>query len=329
LFEALVISALLAYLLAPLVGGLMRRFHLRRTFSVLIVYVIILLVIASLPTALGFLAVEQFQNFSITLTEVGQEVQRWISRPITFLGFTMLPRTIVDNAIRSIAGILTIAPGGSLNILAGLTTNLLWALAIFISLYYFLVDGPKIKPWLVSLFPREYQSDVDILLGEVNDVWSVFLRVQMFIFIVLIILFILGTLLVVVLYRAGLVPFSWIGLVIMLLIVYALVQQVDNLWLRPQLLGHRLKLHPAVVFVGLVGALALSGVLGALIVVPAIATVKVVGRYVRCKLLGMDPWSDNPVEAELAADKADNQGEQPDSRAIPGEDVEGMPGKIP
>jgi predicted PurR-regulated permease PerM len=76
----------------------------------------------------------------------------------------------------------------------------------------------------------------------------------------------------------------------MLIIVYALVQQVDNLWLRPHLLGERLRLHPAVVVVGLIGALALSGLLGALIVVPLIATGKIVGRYIQRKLLGLPPW---------------------------------------
>jgi len=74
----------------------------------------------------------------------------------------------------------------------------------------------------------------------------------------------------------------------MLIIVYTLVQQVDN-YARPQMLGQRLRLHPAVVFVSLVGALALSGVLGALIVCAGIATAKVIGNYIHSKMLGVHP----------------------------------------
>jgi len=78
------------------------------------------------------------------------------------------------------------------------------------------------------------------------------------------------------------------------------VQQVDNLWLRPQFLGKQLRLHPGIVFVGLIGALALSGVLGALVVVPIMATAKVVGQYVHLKLLGLDPWTEETLQAEDA-----------------------------
>jgi predicted PurR-regulated permease PerM len=85
----------------------------------------------------------------------------------------------------------------------------------------------------------------------------------------------------------------------MLVIVYALVQQVDNLWLRPQLMGHRLRLHPAIVVLALIGALVLSGVLGAIIVVPMIASAKVVGIYLHRKLLGLPPWP-AAIETESA-----------------------------
>jgi len=59
-------------------------------------------------------------------------------------------------------------------------------------------------------------------------------------------------------------------------------------------LGHQLRLHPGLVFVGLIGALALSGVLGALIVVPLMASIKVIGYYIRSKLLDQTPWLDDP-----------------------------------
>jgi putative heme transporter len=77
------------------------------------------------------------------------------------------------------------------------------------------------------------------------------------------------------------------------------------LWLRPQLLGHQLRLHPGVVFVSLIGGLALSGVFGALVAVPLIASVKVVGHYIRCKLLDLPPW---PDEAQQANGGQDTQG---------------------
>jgi hypothetical protein len=108
----------------------------------------------------------------------------------------------------------------------------------------------------------EYQNDAQQLLDEIEEVWGVFLRVQIFIFFVLAILFILvdfGDYFIS--YR--LVPFlDWIG--VMLILVYALVQ-VDNLWLRPQMWAP-VYVCTAIVFVT-VEALALSGCSGAIIVI--------------------------------------------------------------
>lgn len=309
LVEAVFVGGLLAYLLDPVVRYLMRRTRMRRSLATIIVYFTVLLIILSLPTTLGAMAFGQFQNFSLSLTEAIRALQTWLSQPVFFLGFRFAPQSLFDNVGQALGGVLAVIPGGSFGVLSGLTTNLLWGLVIFFSLYYFLKDGPKIKPWIVSLFPAEYYGDAQRLADEIDQVWSVFLRVQLLIFFIILILLALGSLLVVFLYQAGLIPFSWIGFVVMLIIVYALVQQVDNFWLRPHLLGQRLRLHPALVVIGLIGAIALSGLLGALIVVPMIASGKILGHYIHSKLLGLPPWlpeEDLIQEPQTAAHTDDN-----------------------
>ena len=305
LVEALAAAALIAYLLNPLVHFVMRRFRLRRSISALVVYVILLLIAASLPALLGTVAYGMFQRWGDGLQAVLQESEKWLYRPIIILGFDISPRTMLLSLQNSLGSAVGGLPGGSMGILSGITTNVLWGFTIVVSLYYFLKDGPKLKPWLVSLAPDAYQDEFEHLISDLDTVWGLFLRVQLLIFVVLAVLFILGSALVIGLYQLGWLPFSTIGLIVMLVIVFALVQQVDNLWLRPQLLGHQLRLHPGVVFVGLIGALALSGVLGALIVVPLLASFKVVGHYIRCKLLDLPPW---PDEAPQPIVERDTQG---------------------
>lgn len=298
LIEAVFIGALLAYLLDPFAHFLVHRVHIKRSLAAILVFILVLLFLLSLPAALGAIAYGQFQNFSVSLNEAIQELQNWLSQPIFILGNRLSPQLLFQNIDQAIGGILALVPGGSFGFLSGLTTNLLWGLVILFSLYYFLKDGPKIKPLLVGLFPAAYQMDASRLLDDIDQIWSVFLRVQLLIFLILAILLAAGSLLVVVLYRAGLIPYSWIGLIVMLVIVYALIQQVDNLWLRPQLLGQRLQLHPGIIVLGLIGALVLSGVLGAIIVVPMIASMKLLGTYIHRKLLGLPPWSLN-VDPEI------------------------------
>ncbi len=299
LFQALLISALLAILIDPVVGFVMRKLHFNRPLAVAIVYILILIIIASIPAMMGTLAVTQVQRLGTNLQTAIQDIDKWISQPVVLFGFDFSPRNLLQQ-FRSAAGsTLTSLTGNTLNFLSGITTNFLWILLVLVSLYYFLKDGPKIKPWLVELAPPDYQSDTDRLLDELGRVWGVFIRVQVLIFIILAILFLLGASLVVWLYQLGLIPFSTLGLMLTLILVYALVQQVDNLWLRPQMLGSQMRLHPGLVFVGLIGALMVGGVVAAIMVVPLLGSVEVLGRYVRLKMLGLPPW---PEETPLEKD---------------------------
>ena len=141
-----------------------------------------------------------------------------------------------------------------------------------------------------------------VCLDRVDHIWGKFLGIQLLLFVIFALLLLLGTLLVVWLFRSGLLEWSVLGFVGLLLAVYTAVQQVDNLWLRPQFLGRQLNLHPGIVFVGLVGALVLSGFLGALVIVPLMATAKAIGQYVHYKLLGVPPWPELVVVKETESE---------------------------
>jgi predicted PurR-regulated permease PerM len=295
LFGVLLISALLAYVLYPLVRLLERRTRLSHTQSTWLVYVLFLLILAGIPAGIGAIAAGQFRRFQADLGAALDALREWISRPITVLGYSLHPQTLVDNLEQTLDGALAALPGGSFDILSSVTTNLLWGTVILISLYYFLQDGPLIKPWLAGLTSATYQPEIRRLLDEIDRVWGVFLRVQLLLFVILSVLIIGGSWLVIWLFQSGFLGVSPLVFVLLLVLVFAGAQQVDNLWLRPQWMGKELRLHSGLVYVGLASALALSGPLAALIVVPCMATVKVVGRYVWCKMMGCDPWPETPL----------------------------------
>ncbi len=290
LIEALLIAGLLGYLLNPGVSFLTRRTRLTRPWAAGLVYIGSLAALTGIPAITGTVLYGQYRRYQTDLGEALSALLETLSRPVPFLGLQLDMELILTTLQQPTAEVMASLPGGSLDILGGVTTNLLWALVILISLYYFLKDGPKIKPSIIRLLPQEYRPELARLMNDIDDLWSLFIRVQLFIFLVLAVLALLGTGFVIWLFRAGLLPFSWLGLILLLIVVYTLVQQVDNLWLRPQLLGSRLALHPGLVIVALIGALGLSGFLGAFLIVPGIATLKIIGIYVHRKILGLDPW---------------------------------------
>ncbi len=290
LLASLTISALLAYLLVPLVDLLTRRTRLSRLWAARLVYILLLLILGGIPTALSTVALTQFDNFQTDFLAAAAQLRVWLIQPIVLLGFQFQPLALLDNLEQVSGNALTTISGGALDALSRVTTNLLWALTVLVSLYYFLVDGPKIKPWLIDIFPTKYQTEVRLLLNEIDEVWRIFLRAQLIIFFIFFALLGSGLFLVVWLYRSELLPLSPVGLILLLVIVYAIVQQIDNFLVRPYFFGQSLKLHPGLILVGLIGGLAFGGVLGVIIVIPCIATAKILGYYVHCRLLGKSPW---------------------------------------
>jgi predicted PurR-regulated permease PerM len=288
--ESLLIAALLAFLINPLVHLAMRKFKIKRPLAAAIVYFLLLIVVISIPAVAGVVAVSRVGRLGAELQSAIQGIEEWISQPIVIFGFNFSPYNVIQNLGQSAGSALSTITGSTFDIISGITTNFLWVLLVLFSLYYFLKDGPRIKPWLAHLASSAFQPDVERLLDELEWVWSVFMRIQLFIFLILAILFTLGTLFVVWLYQLGLIPFSTIGLIVVLILVYTLVQQVDNLWLRPQLLGSQLRLNPGIVIIGLLGALAIGGVLLAIVIVPLMASVQVLGHYIRQKMLGLPVW---------------------------------------
>jgi len=219
-----------------------------------------------------------------------------------------------------------IAPAASnaLGFLGGLTTNLLWVLLILVTTYYLLRDGPRISTWFVRLAPERLQSDIERLFFETDYVWSAYLRGQLTLSLIIGVMtaivtaavglpgaLVLGLLagifdvipslgptvagaisVVVALFLGSTyLPLSNFVFGLIVLAVFIVIQQIENIWLRPQIMGHSLSIHPAIVFVSVLGALAVVGVLGALVIIPVVATLSLVGRYFHRRLLGKDPWA--------------------------------------
>jgi predicted PurR-regulated permease PerM len=74
--------------------------------------------------------------------------------------------------------------------------------------------------------------------------------------------------------------------------VFTGIHLFENYWLRPNVLGKGMGLHPAVILVSVLGALTLGGGLLALVVVPVIRSVGEIVRYLISKLSDQDPWEE-------------------------------------
>lgn len=187
-------------------------------------------------------------------------------------------------------------------------------------LYYFLIESAKIQESWSDYLPLRasaFKDEVVSCLNEINSYLIAFFRGQLFVSVIngiatgiglAVVGLDFGLLIGLALCVAGIIPYlgialCWIPAVIIgavqggsvlvpgdpwwvmplvVTIIFAVVQQIDALFITPRIVGEAVGLHPMTVIASvLVWGLLLGGLLGAILAVPLTASVKVLfQRYV-------------------------------------------------
>jgi predicted PurR-regulated permease PerM len=317
LIAPLMVAALLAYVLDPAVELFMRRTGQTRRLVVPLVYAGFLIVLAAIPAIFTPVIYAQ-------LDAIQSEVIHFQESLEIFLVQTNLTGIFQIDDISELFSFLY-NPAQIFGVMLAATENLAWILIIAVTTFYILLDWDRLRTFLLELPPEPYRQDIQILYTRLRGIWQAYLRGQ------LLLMTIVGTLSWLVGSLVGLPDALLIGilagaldvipslgpiiaLVIATLValfqgsyylalsniwfallvfgLFFLIQIVENIWLRPRILSHSLRLHPALVFVAIIGALALAGVVAALVIVPVIKSSEVLGSYLIRRMLGLDPWTD-------------------------------------
>ncbi|HEX6303773.1 MAG TPA: AI-2E family transporter [Anaerolineales bacterium] len=291
--EVLVVAGLLAYLLHPAAAWLAQRSRLSYAAASRLVFFTSVALLIAVPASLGTVAWTRLRSdLRSDLDAIAAEIERWFAVLSQNLNIDISAQEFIAALGPGLASSLAPLPLRSFGLLSEVSINIFWVLLVFVVTYYLLKDGPVIKRWLLERVPEDHCDETERLVEELDKVWRVFLRVQLLIFAILALLMTLGTLGVIWLFRSGLLAFSPLLLVVLLVAVYTAAQQVDNLWLRPRWMGRHLSLHPGLVIASLIAALALGGILLALLIVPCLATIRVLGGYLYRKLRDLPAWPD-------------------------------------
>jgi predicted PurR-regulated permease PerM len=167
--------------------------------------------------------------------------------------------------------------------------------------FYFLKDGHKLKPFLLKHIPSNVEAEGNRILMDVDKTLSTYIVGQFIIAVVdgflmyigyliigldnALILAIFATLLTVVPFLGpflGTIPALISALLISpftalkVLILLAIVQQLEGHLVTPQVMGRRLDIHPLTVILLLLVAGSLYGFIGILIAIPTYSVVKVI-----------------------------------------------------
>ncbi len=325
ILEPLIIAAFIAYLIHPAVNYLTRRTRLKRPAAVNLVYFVTLAVLVGTPSTLTPIFFDEFKRVITDVLDLFNQLIAWLMKqhvstivPIDF-------GTIAQRLIEFRSSFLSSLPDQLLELLGKTSIGALWLLVILVAVYYFLAEWPRLRNGFIDSFPKEYQPELEELYQRVRSVWMNYLRGQLLLMAIVGVTFTIawtvigipgalvlgvvagfltlipdvGPFLAALLAIGvallegsnwGWMPASSLAVALITTAVYVLLISVKNFWLRPFIMGRSVHMHEALVLISIILSTILWGILGALLIVPMLATLAVIFDYLRRRILGMPPF---------------------------------------
>jgi len=321
----LVISLLLAYILDPMIEFLENRGRIKQKIAVSIVFFSALGLLIAIPAALFPVLLSQVEGLIRNLEDILNQVKTLTAEPIVFMNWEIYLSSLIPDTTSLFASGITSVSENAILVIEAISTNVLWVLVSLISTYYVLMEWPKPWHWILHGLPAGFQPDAERLYQEIKGVWRGYLRGNLTLMFVVGVVFSIawlilgvpgalilgltaglltiipdlgpaiaaGLAIIVALFEGSTwMPVNqiWFGVIVFL--VYMALINIKNIWLRPRIFGRAVHMHDGIVFVAIIVAVVVQGILGALIVVPVLASGAILARYVYHRVINVPPWSE-------------------------------------
>lgn len=327
------IALILAYLLNPPTNWLCRHMGWPRGLAVIVVLLMTVLALALAPLIITPSIMSIVNNINLDVTSLLPFLEKLGTQTLSIGPLTVSFADISQQAQQQFQSLLTPMASGALQLVSGVAISLYWGLYVVVLVFWLLKDSYRLEGWLFAHIPPAYRQEIGQLLQELGGIWGSFFRGEIMLGVVVgtmvgISMWILGlpNVLLLALF-SGLMEFvptvgpllawvfgvlaalafgsSWLPvnhwiLALIVAIVYIVIFQIEQIYLLPRIVGRRVRLHPAVVFMGTMVGASQIGLLGVLIAAPAMASVRLFGGYAYRKLLDMEPFAErNEVDTTV------------------------------
>ncbi|UCE00930.1 MAG: AI-2E family transporter [Chloroflexota bacterium] len=338
----LLLAVILAYVLHPLAAILSQKTHLNWRWSVNIVFFVFVLILLAILTVSGFAIVQQMQSlvgvittFTVNLPDFVEQISSQIYSigPYQF----GLNQSELQPAVNQVLDTLQPVLGRFGSVLSSFATGALvtlgWGMFVVVISYFLLAQTGQVTDEMIDIDIPGYNDDIRRINSEFRRIWNVFLRGQVVIFILAIILYSILLAVLGVRYTLGIAilagiarfipyvgPFivwivtalvaffqssnyfglePWVYAIMVVGTCLILDAILDNL-IVPRFHGDTLGLHPAAVLVAALIAARLIGFVGLVLAAPVLASMVLISRYFISKMLDQDPWPSNDEESQGA-----------------------------
>jgi predicted PurR-regulated permease PerM len=323
--EPLIIAAFVSYLINPAVNFLTRRTRLSRSGAVNLVYIIMLVLLIGTPASLTSLFFDEVTQVITDVLNLFNQVIIWLEKPSVFHGIPIDFKQLANQLIQFRSTFPSSLPDQTLQILGKTSLGAVWVVVILAAIYYFLAKWPFLRDSFIGSFPEKYAPELNELYQRVRKIWMNYLRGQLLLMLIVGVAFtiawtvigipgalVLGVIAGFLTLIPDVGPFlavalaigvallegsnwSWmpashlvVGLIA--LAAYLFLISIKNFWVRPVVMGRSVHMNEVLVLISILLATILWGILGALIIVPVLASLAVIFDYLRRRILGMPPF---------------------------------------
>lgn len=294
----LFVSLLFAASLTPAIDWMEHK-KIPRAVGILLIYVAVLLLLSLVAVLIIPPITEQIQQMASTFP-------MYYERFLQSFGNLKLQSnagTVLQQNLTSVGQTLSSYTGGVFSLISGLFGGIVTFITVLVLTFYFVVKKDGLKHFVKSLTPIKYQNYVVSVFLRIQDKLGLWLRGQLLLSGIIFLVTLIGLLVLDVRYAlvlaliAGIaeaIPFvgPFIGAVpavflaflesplkgMFVVILYIVIQQLENNIIVPKVMQKAVGLNPIVVMVAILLGAKLAGVLGALLAIPVATAVMVAAR---------------------------------------------------
>nr|MDH3174931.1 AI-2E family transporter [Bacillus pumilus] len=305
----IILTGVVYYLLNPIVN-LLEKFRVKRIFSILLLYIVIIgIITVTIVSIIPFLQAQMmslFHNLPKYVDTVEDQIRQltgsnFINQAQKAMNFNV--SELVSKASSQATKILESTFTGVGTFLGALTEVIISIVTVPFILFYLLKDGKKLPDYFLKFIPNKFREHTHIVLHEMNHRLSSYILGQIIVSFCIGVLLLIGYmiigldyafLLAIIAACTSIVPYLGptiaitpivIALVtspimlLKLIIVWTVVQLIEGKFISPQVMGKNLHIHPITIIFVLLTAGKLFSVVGIIVAIPTYAVLKVITTH--------------------------------------------------
>ncbi len=324
LLSPLIIAILLAYVLIPLVDFISDRIGGYRSLVVAFIYLLLLLLLSVSSALFIPELIRQFRLLVTDVETIAEGIGQFVAdyRYVEVFNTSLDLLEFADQIQQPLQQLVSNSVAGTVAILSGFAASFLWLIFIFVVSLYIVLDAEEIRNYFDRILPSDYRSDFRQLAKEISSIWNDFLRGQIVLSLVVGVVVAISTwaiglrnapllgilagvlevvpnagpvisaipaILIAFFQGSTHLTISNLWLAVLTAVIYTVIQQVENNYLLPRIIGRSVNLHPLIVILGAIGGASIGGIIGIFLAAPVLASTRVLASYAYNKIIETPP----------------------------------------